>query len=216
VGRRIVRITSWTAGKRTLNVDAGPATYVQVAQNFNPGWAATLNNQALKPVRLDGWEQGWILPAGRSGTMTMTFSPDQPYRVGLLVGALFLIALLLLAFTGRKRSRSDPIGPRKKLPGLVLGGAAAIIAFCVGGVLVLTLVPLIAVACRWGSRVLGVIAAVAFVLGGIIVAIHPDIYPFGYPLSEGAFGAPAQICAVVALCAVLSAVVVEDRQSSPD
>ena len=71
---RGVGVMSWTPGKRTLRIGAGPATYVQVAQSFNSGWVATFDGRTLKAVSLSGWEQGWILPAGVSGVMTMTLS----------------------------------------------------------------------------------------------------------------------------------------------
>ena len=113
---------SWTPGKRTLRIGAGPATYVQVAQNFNTGWVATLDGRTLKAVSLSGWEQGWIVPAGVSGVMTMKFEPDQTYRAALLIGGLFLLALFILALAKGDRSRSRPIGPREKLPAIALAG----------------------------------------------------------------------------------------------
>jgi arabinofuranan 3-O-arabinosyltransferase len=213
VGKRTLRVLSWTSGSRTLKIGAGPATYVQVAQNFNPGWVATLDGRTLNPVSLDGWEQGWILPAGASGTMTMVFVPDHTYRGGLLFGGLLLLVLLILAFVGRDRSRSNPIGPRKRLPATVLAGGAAIVVFCVASWLVLVLVPLVAVAYRWGSNVVAAIGGAAFLTAGIIIAWHPNTVT---GLSLGAFGAPAQIFSVVALCAVLSAVIVDERELSAD
>jgi arabinofuranan 3-O-arabinosyltransferase len=209
IGRRTFRVLSWTPGRRTLEVGDGPNTYVQVAQNFNPGWVATMSGQTLKPVSLDGWEQGWIVPAGTTGTMTMTFIPDHTYRSALVLGGLFLLALFILAFAGRNRSRSNPIGPRKKLPGIVLGAAAAIVAFCVGGLLVVVLVPLVAVAYRWGSSVVAAIGGAAFATAGIITAWHPNAIA---ALSAKAIGAPAETLSVVALCAILSSVIVEERQ----
>jgi arabinofuranan 3-O-arabinosyltransferase len=213
VESRTVRVLSWTPGRRTLEVNAGPASYVQVAQNFNPGWTATLSGQTLKPVSLEGWEQGWIMPAGKSGILTMTFTPDHSYRAGLAIGALFLLALVILAIADRRRSHGDLIGPRRRLPGIVLAGAAAIGVACIGGWLVLLLVPLIAVALRWGSTVVAAIGGVAFVTAGIIVASHPNAL---LGLGARAIGAPAEIFSTLALCAVLSSVIVGERRLSSD
>ena len=90
---------------------------------------------------------------------------------------------------------------------LALG--AALVAVSVGGWLALALVPLLAVARRWGSTAMAVVAGSAFASAGVLVAWHPSAVPGAH---QGAFGAPAQAASVVALCAVLSAVVVGGRR----
>jgi arabinofuranan 3-O-arabinosyltransferase len=208
---RSIRVMTWTSSRRTLEIATGRAAYVQIADNFNPGWVATLKGHTLVPVSLDGWEQGWIVPAGSAGTIIMTFAPDHTYRAVLLLGGLLLVALFILALASREPSRTPSIGPRRKLPGVVLAGAAAIIVFCVGGVLVVALIPMFAVARRWGSNVVAAIGGATFAAAGVIVAVHP--VPV-IAASGGAFGAPVQILAVAALCAVLSSVIVEERDPS--
>ncbi len=208
--KRTVTVLSWNPGVRTLRVGAGSSAYVQVSENYNPGWAATMDGHRLQSVSLDGWEQAWVVPSSQSGIMTMTFTPDRTYRAGLLIGGLLLLALFLLAFLGKNRSRKEPVGPRSKLPSLLLVGGAAVVVFCVGGVLVFLLVPLVAATYRWGTRFASAIAGLAFAAAGILVAVQPNSDPFGYILSSGAFGAPAQLLSVVALGAVLSAVIVDD------
>jgi arabinofuranan 3-O-arabinosyltransferase len=209
---RSVHVMSWAPGKRTLSIGAGTATYIQVAQNFNAGWVATLNGRTLKPVSLSGWEQGWILPAGASGVMTMNFEPDQTYRAGLLIGGLLLLTLFILALARGNRFRGGPIGPRKKLPAIALAGAAAIGVLCIGGASVLLLVPLVAIAYRWGSSVAAAIAGVSFTVAGVIVAIHPDAVDAIAGRSISAF---VEICAMTAFCAVISSVIVEEGQTLP-
>ena len=206
---RTARITSWNPEHRTLAMSAGPATIVQVSQNFSTGWVAKLGGHTLTPVRLDGWQQGWIVPAGAAATVVMNFGPDSGYRLGLGLGAVLLVVLALLAFTGRRRTRLASIGPRAKLPGWALGAVAAIVAVAVGGWLALVLIPLVAVAHRWGGRVVAVVGGMAFVAAGIVVAWDPSIVP---ALHQGAFSAAAQVFSVIALCAVLSGVVVEERR----
>ncbi len=53
------------------------------------------------PVVLDGWRQGFVLPAGTSGVVELDYGPQAPFRAALqggllLVGMLLLLAVLLL------------------------------------------------------------------------------------------------------------------------
>ena len=204
---RAARILSWTPDRRTVTVSAGAATYLQASQNYSDGWVATLHGRTLSPVRLDGWEQGWIVPAGSAGTVTMTFAPDGNYRASLALGALLLVVLAVLAFALSNRSRLGPSGRRRNPSAWLLMAGAAVAAVAVGGWLALVLVPLLAAAHRWGSDVMAVVTVVAFTVAGTVVAIDVSANP---ALHSGAFGATAQIASMVALCAVLAAVVVEE------
>ena len=65
---------------RQIQVGPGAQSFLAVAQNYNSGWKATLNGRALTPVRLDGWEQAYVVPAGSGGTVIMTFPADTWYR----------------------------------------------------------------------------------------------------------------------------------------
>jgi arabinofuranan 3-O-arabinosyltransferase len=206
---RSARVVSWSAAKRTLDLSAGAATYVQVSQTFNVGWVAKLNGAKLTAVRLNGWEQGWIVPAGGAGAMTMALAPDGIYRLGLLLGALFLVILAVLAIRMGKGAALDPLGRRRRLPGWVLGLIAGVVAVSVGGWLALALIPLIAVAHRWGSAAVAAVAGATFIAAGVVIAWQPSAL---LVLRQGAFSPAAQIFSVVALCALLSVVVVEERR----
>ncbi|MFC3503310.1 alpha-(1-_3)-arabinofuranosyltransferase [Micromonospora krabiensis] len=132
-----VRITSWSESERRLQVTANPGgTVLAVRENTNPGWRATVAGQALAPIVIDGWQQGWLLPPGVGGEVTLRFTPDRAYRVGMATGAVLLGALLLLAVLPDRRSPGGPPLPagrrrrgRALLPALV-GGAALLV---VGG-----------------------------------------------------------------------------------
>jgi arabinofuranan 3-O-arabinosyltransferase len=92
-----------------------------VAQNYNTGWHATLDGRALTAVRLDGWQQGWLLPAGHGGTVVMTMPADTSYRLALLFGAVLLVLLAAGALIRRGRSDQAPTGPGRRVPTVVLG-----------------------------------------------------------------------------------------------
>jgi len=213
VAPRATHVVDWVAARRTVDVGPGASIYLQVSQNFNPGWTATLDGHVLKAVQLDGWQQGWIVPAGSGGTVTMTFVPDQSYRLGLGLGAVLLVLLACLALFGRTSSPYEAIGPRRRLPLALLVAAAVVITFVIGGVvMVILLVPLLYAARRWGSGVMGIVAGVSFFAAGVIVALDPNTVP-GYHI--GAFSGPVQLLSVAAIGAVLCAVVV-DGHEQPD
>ena len=67
-------------------------------ENFNAGWqAATAGGALLRPVRLDGWKQAWLLPAGTTGLVTLTYRPAGVYRVAVFGGLAALAVIFLLA-----------------------------------------------------------------------------------------------------------------------
>ena len=61
---RSVTIRSWQPDQRRLGVGPGAVSFLEVHENYNQGWTATLGGRELAPVRLDGWQQGFVLPAG--------------------------------------------------------------------------------------------------------------------------------------------------------
>ena len=87
---------------------------VGVAESANPGWTATVDGTELRPVVLDGWRQGFVVPAGTEGVVAMDYAPQAPFRLALVgglavVGLLLLLALGLLA-RGLGRRTADPSG----------------------------------------------------------------------------------------------------------
>jgi arabinofuranan 3-O-arabinosyltransferase len=92
------RVEGWGATDRTVRVSADAPALLAVTQSRNPGWQATLGGKRLEPVELDGWMQGWRVPAGSDGIVKLRFTPQLPYLVGLLGG--LAIALLLMVAAG--------------------------------------------------------------------------------------------------------------------
>jgi arabinofuranan 3-O-arabinosyltransferase len=90
-------IVRWTATARTLRVSAPVSSYLVVNENYNAGWHATIDGTQLHPVRLDGWKQAWLLPAGTAGLVHLTYQPQQIYRIAVLGGLGVLVLLALLA-----------------------------------------------------------------------------------------------------------------------
>ncbi|HEX9033710.1 MAG TPA: alpha-(1-_3)-arabinofuranosyltransferase family protein [Streptosporangiaceae bacterium] len=213
---RPVRVLAWTQEFRRVRIGSGAESYLEVHQNANPGWTATMSGRALIPVRLDGWQQGFLVPAGAGGTITLTFSPVKFYHVWIILSAIAVLALCAVAMAGRwrrkepgqvEREQDAPAAPEAP------GGAHARHAAAPGlGLLILTLliavtggpvaiaVPLLAVAAYLWPGWYGGIACVAMAAAGILTALaaHPAA------TGSGAFGAPAQACALVALIVALT------------
>jgi arabinofuranan 3-O-arabinosyltransferase len=212
---RKASIEHWSADARTLRVTAGRATYLVVAQNYNSGWSATLGNQNLKPVRVDGWQQGFIVPAGRAGTVTLTMSSDTLFRGLLLLGGLLLVLLVALALFPSRKVPEDPGGERSPPSVWIILGGAALALVIVAGPLALVVVPLAFVARRWGSGALALTSFVAFVVAGVFAALNPAML---LSQSAGAFGRPAQIASAIALAALLCSLVPDhgDRRDQPE
>ena len=204
-------VGTWGAANRQIKVGPGAESYLAVAQNYNTGWKAVLNGRSLTPVRLDGWQQGWIVPAGAGGTVVMTFPADAWYRLALLVGAFFVAALAVFVLA------AAPGGPRRRppsasrCPGSPSGSSASSCS------------PSSADRSRWsscpwpmratlGPPVLAVVAGCAFVAAGIAVASIPGAEP---PMGVGAFGWPVQLLAAIALGAVLAALVLPEEEADP-
>ena len=95
-------------GPSTLRIDLPDRDgeqLVAIAQNFHAGWTATSGGTRLRAVRVNGWMQGWVVPAGAAGTLRADFTPDGSYRAGLATGGVVLLAILLLALVTTRSSR---------------------------------------------------------------------------------------------------------------
>ena len=119
--QRVVHVLSWQPDSRRLTIGAGGQSYLEVHQNASSGWVATLNGKRLQPVILDGWQQGYVVPAGRGGAVSMTFTPARVYHFGLAASALLIVVLLGLAVgLGRlvpAPLRRRPSWSRRRRPG---------------------------------------------------------------------------------------------------
>jgi arabinofuranan 3-O-arabinosyltransferase len=201
-------VGAWTAQHRSVRVGPGSATYLVVAQNFNRGWQATLAGQTLQAVRVDGWQQAWLVPAGRGGVVSMTFLPDTPYRAVLLIGAVLLIVLGLLVLPFRRSRDDPPVGERRHLPRWGLWAGSTLVMVVVAGPLALLLVPAWLLGKRWGTAVLAAVAAAGLVVAGVAAAVAGG----GEPGSgTGAFGPVAQSATATSLAAVLAALALSGR-----
>lgn len=92
-----VTVTTWDPTDRSVQVSGDPAQRVLIVpESENSGWQARAGDTELTPIVVNGWQQGWIIPAGYSGAIDLSFPLDQPYRWSIGIG-LALVALLFVA-----------------------------------------------------------------------------------------------------------------------
>ncbi len=163
-------IVQWGPRVRRVEVDARQRRYLVINENFNPGWRATVSGEPLKAVRLDGWRQAWVIPAGTHATVTLTFTPDRAYRIALGSGFLLALGLVPMALITRRRKyppaappaggdiRAIPAIMAAPLLGMWLGGPAGAAA-CLAGVVVAARCP------AWLAGTGMVVAAGSYALG---------------------------------------------------
>lgn len=210
---RPLRVSPWRAwgpDRREVQAPASPNSRVLVVpESINPGWVARTSTGArLTPIAVNGWQQGWLVPAGDPGTITLTFASDSLYRAGLAVGLalLPLLAMLALWRSRRKDDGDEPArpwrpGPWAAVPALAAAGVIA----GLGGVAVLGAALGLRYALRreaW-ERLSVVGSAGGLILAGAVLSRHPWRSPDGY----AGHSAAVQLLALISL-AVLAASVV--------
>ena len=127
--------------ERRLVPPAG-AAYVALRENANVGWRGTQSGRAVRPVVVDGWQQGWVTD-GSTHAVEVRLPADRVYRVGLGAGLLALVLLVGLALLRRRPGAGPaPVGPARVPPPVMvdpgcvgrglLGGWPGLVCFVVG------------------------------------------------------------------------------------
>jgi arabinofuranan 3-O-arabinosyltransferase len=203
------RVGTWGPDRREIHTDPAPTERVLVVpESVNPGWIAqSPNGTRLTPIVVNGWQQGWVVPAGTAGTITLTFPSNAPYRAGLGWGLALLPVLALLALARPRRRADDaPARPWRVPP---IAGAIAALA---SGWLISGFVGVVVLAAALGVRYLvsarradavtvGT-TATAFIMAGAVLSRHPWRSVDGY----GGHSWGVQLLALIAIGALAASV----------
>ena len=201
--REAAGIARWDAEHRTVDVDArSEPTLLVVPENANAGWVATLDGAVLETRTVDGWQQGYVLPAGAAAEVHLDFVPGTGYRSALLAGLAAVLLLVLLAALPARRP-SPAAGPPRRGRPVVAGAALAatvVVGGFVGAVALAAVLAVVGVGRAAGRRrplVLGAVTGLAVLAAGVLLVAVP-----------GAAGEPArQALMLVALSAVVVSLV---------
>lgn len=203
-------IGEWGPARREVRAPASASSRVLVIpESINPGWVARTSGGArLTPVAVNGWQQGWVVPAGDAGTITLTFAANPLYRAGLGIGLSLLPLLAVLAFWRRRNgSDDDPAAvpwPTGAWAGVAVLAAGGLIAGVAGVLVVGALlgVQYLAPPRRREGLTVG-LSASGIVLAGAALSRHPWRSVDGY----AGHSASVQVLALISLAAVAVSVV---------
>ncbi|MBM6403798.1 DUF3367 domain-containing protein [Phycicoccus sp. CSK15P-2] len=171
---RGVRVERPDPAHLTATVDAGESGAVLVVhQNHDAAWTATgPDGSRLEPVRVDGWQQGWVLPPGARGEVVARYEPDVPYRWGLGLGAVLALLVLVLAWVpgGRPEPAMTAQAPAAAAWNGFVAGTVVLLSGAVGAVAVVAGL----VARGVSARTASVVAGTAGVLAAVLVSAAPS------------------------------------------
>ncbi|MEU6873767.1 glycosyltransferase [Streptomyces sp. NPDC046751] len=86
----------------------GPGRVLRIADAADPGWRATLDGRTLTPKTVDGWAQGFELPA-EGGTLDLTYDTPLTHTAWIWAQSALAVVLLVLALPGRRREIDDDL-----------------------------------------------------------------------------------------------------------
>jgi arabinofuranan 3-O-arabinosyltransferase len=209
----------WGPARREVQAPASATSRVLVIpESINPGWVARTSTGArLTPVAVNGWQQGWVVPAGNPGTITLTFASNSLYRAGLAVGLALLPLLAFLALWRTRQRRTDDTPAQPWAPGAwaavavlaagaVIAGVAGVVV--VGGALGLRY----ALRHRQSDGVTVALSAGGLTLAGAALSRHPWRSVDGY----AGHSASVQLLALISLAMLAASVVsMPDRVPRP-
>jgi arabinofuranan 3-O-arabinosyltransferase len=182
-----------------------------IPESINPGWVArTASGARLTPVAVNGWQQGWVVPPGDPGTITLTFTSNTLYRAGLAIGLALLPLLALLALWRTRRGDAGDAPARPWAPGFWAAvpvlAAAALIAGAVGAVMAAGALGLryaLRHRERLRDRVTVAISAGGLILAGALLSRNPWRSVDGY----AGHSANVQLLALISLAMLAASVV---------
>ncbi|MFF8291196.1 glycosyltransferase family 2 protein [Streptomyces sp. NPDC016309] len=92
----------------------GAGRVLRIADRADEGWQATLDGRSLEKTVVDGWAQGFELPA-EGGRLDLTYEDPLGHTVWIWTQCFLAVVLLVLALPGRRRDVDDDL-PEEEQP----------------------------------------------------------------------------------------------------
>ena len=175
---------------------------LSMPQNLNPGWQATLDGKVLPAQRANGWQQGWVLPAGAAATVEVRFTPAQLFTGLLVLGAV--LAGLCVAAATPLRLRRRPAPDLPSLRAAPVGRFDAVLVVVAAGFLTGWVGLGVVAATWWVARRFRVVGGWAYVAGLALLVATAGL-TWGPLKSQSWAVVWAQTWAMVAVAAVSAA-----------
>ncbi|MER5752137.1 glycosyltransferase [Streptomyces sp. NPDC002088] len=94
---------------------------LRLAESAADGWTATLDGKPLTRTTVDGWAQGFELPAS-GGKLDVTYDGPIGHTVWLWVQGALAVVLVVLALPGRRRDIDDDLPEEPSVPAQAVAG----------------------------------------------------------------------------------------------
>ncbi|WP_431987348.1 glycosyltransferase [Streptomyces griseoflavus] len=94
---------------------------LRLADTAADGWTATLDGKPLSRTTVDGWAQGFELPAS-GGTLDVTYDDPFTHTAWLWAQGLLAVVLVVMALPGRRRDIDDDLPEEPSVPAEALSG----------------------------------------------------------------------------------------------
>ncbi|MFJ2907330.1 glycosyltransferase [Streptomyces sp. NPDC087212] len=127
VNQEVARATITSGTAAAVTVAAGPVDIhtkipagadgrvLRLADTAAEGWSATLDGKPLTATTVDGWAQGFRLPAS-GGRLDVTYDTPLTHTAWLCAQGLLAVTLVILALPGRRRVVDDDLPEEEVVP----------------------------------------------------------------------------------------------------
>ncbi|MEV5437987.1 glycosyltransferase family 2 protein [Streptomyces sp. NPDC052682] len=103
-------------------IPGGPAGRIlRLADSASDGWTATLDGKPLPRTTVDGWAQGFRLPAS-GGRLDVTYDDPIGHTAWLWAQGALAVVLVVLALPGRRRDVDDDLPDEPAVPAQAVAG----------------------------------------------------------------------------------------------
>ncbi|MEV8088273.1 glycosyltransferase [Streptomyces nigra] len=133
VSRAAIVAGSGAASAAPQSVAAGPVDIhttigsgadgrvLRLADTADDGWTATLDGTPLTPTTVDGWAQGFELPAS-GGRLDVTYDDPFTHTAWLWAQGFLAVVLVVMALPGRRRDIDDDLPEEQPVPAEAMAG----------------------------------------------------------------------------------------------